>query len=170
MRNVMNIYFRKAVASDLPEILLLYRAVVQNMIESGIDQWSDEYPNSEVLAEDTEKNELIIALAEDKIIGAFVMNEFADEDYYKADWQYPNLRFCVIHRLCVSPSCHRQGVALRMMEYAENKAREDGFESIHLDTFSGNPKALALYHKLGFIDVGEAFWARGRFVIMEKKL
>ena len=57
-----------------------------------------------------------------------------------------------------------------MMEYAENKAREDGFESIHLDTFSGNPKALALYHKLGFIDVGEAFWARGRFVIMEKKL
>ena len=167
---MMDLYFRKAVSDDLSEILALYKAVVRNMIESGINQWSDEYPNREVLAEDIEKGELIIAESSGIIIGAFVMNEFADEDYYKADWQYPDLRWCVIHRLCVLPSCHRQGVALKMMEYAENKAMEDGYESIHLDTFSGNPKALALYHKIGFTDVGEAFWARGRFVIMEKKL
>lgn len=166
----MKLTFRKATTEDLPEILLLYKSVVQNMIDSGINQWSDEYPNWEVLSQDIAKGELIIVVNDGKIIGAFVMNEFADEDYYKASWQYPDLKWCVIHRLCVSPSCHRQGVALLMMEYAENKAREDGFESIHLDTFSGNPKALSLYHKIGFIDVGEAFWTRGRFVIMEKKL
>ena len=56
------------------------------------------------------------------------------------------------------------------MNYVEDTARKQGFESIHLDTFSGNPKALSLYHKLGFIDVGETYWARGRFIIMEKKL
>lgn len=166
----MNLIFRKAVAEDLPEILLLYKAVVKNMIESGIDQWSDEYPNAEVLSTDIINNELIIAESEGKITGAFVMNEFADEDYYKASWQYPELRWCVVHRLCVSPSCHRQGVAVKMMGFAEDKARKEGFESIHLDTFSGNPKALSLYHKIGFTDVGEAFWPRGRFVIMEKKL
>ncbi len=166
----MDLYFRKAVIEDLPEILLLYKAVVKNMIDSGINQWSDEYPNADVLSKDIENNELIIVLSEGKIIGAFVMNEFADEDYYKADWRYPELKWCVIHRLCVSPSCHRQGVAVKMMEYAEKKAREEGYESIHLDTFSGNPKALSLYHKIGFVDVGEAFWPRGRFVIMEKTL
>ncbi|MBE6737656.1 MAG: GNAT family N-acetyltransferase [Ruminococcaceae bacterium] len=166
----MKLTFRKATDKDLNEILLLYKSVVKNMIESGINQWSDEYPNKEVLSQDIANNELILAIDEVKIIGAFVMNEFADEDYYKAAWQYPDLRWCVIHRLCVSPSCHRQGIAVRMMEYAERKARKEGFESIHLDTFSGNPKALSLYHKIGFTDVGEAFWARGRFVIMEKKL
>ena len=31
----MNLYFRKAVMEDLPEILLLYKAVVKNMIDSG---------------------------------------------------------------------------------------------------------------------------------------
>lgn len=166
----MNLIFRKAVIEDLSEIILLYKAVVKNMIDSGINQWSDEYPNAEVLSKDIENNELVIVLSEGRILGAFAMNEFADEDYYKAAWQYPELRWCVIHRLCVSPSCHRQGVALRMMDYAESKAREEGYESIHLDTFSGNPKALSLYHKIGFNDVGEAFWPRGRFVIMEKKL
>lgn len=166
----MNIIFRNAKTEDLPEILLLYKAVVENMISSGINQWSDEYPNREVLSEDIEKSELIVATSDDKIVSAFVMNEFADEDYYKAQWQYPNLRWCVVHRLCVSPDCHRQGIATSVMQYVEDTAKSQGFESIHLDTFSGNPKALSLYHKLGFTDVGEAYWARGRFIIMEKKL
>lgn len=166
----MKLTFRKAVIEELPEILLLYKSVVKNMIESGINQWSDEYPNKDVLSQDISNNELILATDEDKILGAFVMNEFADEDYYKAAWRYPELKWCVIHRLCVSPSCHRQGIALKMMEFAESTAKADGYESIHLDTFSCNPKALSLYHKIGFTDVGEAFWPRGRFVIMEKKL
>lgn len=167
---INNIDFRKAVADDLPEILLLYKAVVQNMIDSGINQWSDEYPNKQVLSEDISNGELIVAVSDGRLVGAFVMNEFADEDYYKASWQYPDLRWSVIHRLCVLPTCHRQGLATKMVEYAEQKAKSEGFESIHLDTFSGNPKALSLYHKLGYTDVGEAFWTRGRFVIMEKKL
>ena len=166
----MNLIFRRATLEDLPEILLLYKAVVKNMIDSGINQWSDEYPNKEVLSQDIAKSELIVAISDDKIVSAFVMNEFADEDYYKADWQYPDLRWCVVHRLCVSPECHRQGIATSVMQYVEDTAKSQGYESIHLDTFSGNPKALSLYHKLGFIDVGEAYWARGRFIIMEKKL
>ena len=166
----MKLEFRKASGADLPEILTLYKAVVENMISSGINQWSDEYPNKDVLSEDIEKSELTVAVSDNRIVSAFVMNEFADEDYYRADWQYPNLRWCVVHRLCVSPECHRQGVATSVMQYVEDTAKSQGFESIHLDTFSGNPKALSLYHKLGFTDVGEAYWARGRFIIMEKKL
>lgn len=166
----MNLNFRKAKIEDLPEILCLYKAVVENMIASGINQWSDEYPNKDVLSEDISKGELVVGFADDKILSAFVMNEFADEDYYKTNWQYPRLPWCVVHRLCVSPKYHRQGLATSVMEYVESTARAQGYGAIHLDTFSGNPKALNLYHKLGFIDVGEAYWTRGRFIIMEKKL
>ncbi|MBQ4570018.1 MAG: GNAT family N-acetyltransferase [Ruminococcus sp.] len=166
----MNLNFRKAKTEDLPRILSLYKAVVENMISSGINQWSDEYPNKEVLSEDIRKGELIVGVRDDEILTAFVMNEFADDDYYKAAWQYPEESWCVVHRLCVSPLYHRQGLATSVMEYVENTARAQGYGAIHLDTFSGNPKALNLYHKLGFTDVGEAYWARGRFIIMEKKL
>ncbi len=166
----MNLTFRKAKTEDLPQVLSLYKAVVENMIQSGINQWSDEYPNKAVLSADIEAGELIIGVNDDKILTAYVMNCDADPDYYNADWQYSDAKWCVVHRLCVSPTCHRQGLATKVMEYVEESAKLQGFDSIHLDTFSGNPKALNLYHKLGFVDVGEAFWARGRFVIMEKKL
>ena len=166
----MNITFRKATTEDLPQVLLLYKAVVQNMLQSGINQWSDEYPNIEVLSADIDRGELILGVLDEQIVSAYVMNCDADPDYYNADWQYPDANWCVVHRLCVSPAFHRQGLATCIMEYVEQTAKEQGFESIHLDTFSGNPKALNLYHKLGFVDVGEAFWPRGRFVIMEKKL
>lgn len=166
----MNINFRKATKEDLPQVLELYKAVVENMLSCGILQWSDEYPNKEVLSSDIDRGELILGLNKKQIVSAFVMNCDADPDYYSADWQYPNAKWCVVHRLCVSPSFHRKGLATQVMEYVEQTAKEEGFEAIHLDTFSGNPKALNLYHKLGFVDVGESFWARGRFVIMEKKL
>ncbi len=166
----MELNFRKATPEDLPEILSLYKAVVENMISSGINQWSDEYPNKDVLSEDIRKGELIVGAADDNILTAFVMNEFADEDYYRANWQYPEATWCVVHRLCVSPLYHRQGLATAVMEYVESTAKAQGYEAIHLDTFSGNPKALNLYHKLGFTHVGEAYWTRGRFIIMEKKL
>ena len=167
---IMNLTFRKAKTEDLPQVLSLYKAVVENMIQSGINQWSDEYPNREVLSADTERGELILGIIDEQIVSAYVMNCDADPDYYSADWQYPDANWCVVHRLCVSPLYHRQGLATQVMEYVEQTAKDQGFSSIHLDTFSGNPKALNLYHKLGFVDVGEAFWARGRFVIMEKKL
>ncbi len=166
----MNLTFRNATTEDLPQVLSLYKAVVENMIQSGINQWSDEYPNKEVLSGDIDRGELILGVNGNEIVSAFVMNCDADPDYYNAAWQYPDVRWCVVHRLCVSPLYHRQGLATKVMEYVEKTARLQGFEAIHLDTFSGNPKALNLYHKLDFVDVGEAFWARGRFVIMEKKL
>lgn len=166
----MKLTFRKATNEDLSQVLELYKAVVNNMINSGINQWSDEYPNKVVLSADIERGELVIGLNGEEILTAYVMNCDADPDYYNADWQYPDAKWCVVHRLCVSPAYHRQGLATKVMEYVEQTAKEEGFDSIHLDTFSGNPKALSLYHKLGFVDVGEAFWARGRFVIMEKKL
>ncbi len=166
----MKLTFRKATNEDLSQVLELYKAVVSNMINSGINQWSDEYPNKVVLSADIEAGELIVGVNNGEILTAYVMNCDADPDYYNADWQYPDAKWCVVHRLCVSPAYHRQGLATKVMEYVEQTAKEEGFDSIHLDTFSGNPKALSLYHKLGFVDVGEAFWARGRFVIMEKKL
>lgn len=166
----MKLTFRRATNEDLSQVLELYKAVVKNMINSGINQWSDDYPNKVVLSADIERGELVIGLNGEEILTAYVMNCDADPDYYNADWQHPDAKWCVVHRLCVSPAYHRQGIATKVMEYVEQTAKEEGFDSIHLDTFSGNPKALSLYHKLGFVDVGEAFWARGRFVIMEKKL
>ncbi|MBQ8001155.1 MAG: GNAT family N-acetyltransferase [Ruminococcus sp.] len=166
----MNLTFRKATIDDLFEIQTLYKNVVAHMQSSGIDQWDEVYPTKDDFIQDIARGEMTLCLSDGKVAAAFTVNTCADEEYFHNDWQYPDAKWCVVHRLCVSPHLQHSGIATQVMEYVEKTALSEGFEAIHLDTFSGNPKALALYHKLGFADVGEAYWRKGRFIIMEKKL
>ena len=40
------------------------------------------------------------------------------------------------------------------MEFAENLVRKKNLKSIRLDTYSGNPKAMNFYRKLGYEELG----------------
>ena len=40
------------------------------------------------------------------------------------------------------------------MEFVENLVRKHGLKSIRLDTYSGNPKAMNFYRKLGYEELG----------------
>ena len=57
-----------------------------------------------------------------------------------------------------------------MLAHAETLARVQGFRSIHLDCFSANPAALALYERLGYRRTGTATMRKGPFVCFEKLL
>ena len=58
----------------------------------------------------------------------------------------------------------------QLMAFAEEQAREQGHESIRLDTFAGNPFALKLYDDLGYNWVGMIYldYREGDFVVFEK--
>ena len=45
-----------------------------------------------------------------------------------------------------------------------------GFRSIHLDCFTANPAAVALYERLGYRRTGTATMRKGPFVCFEKLL
>ncbi|NMP30701.1 GNAT family N-acetyltransferase [Thalassotalea sp. M1531] len=59
-------------------------------------------------------------------------------------------RLC-IHNLAVSESCQGLGVGRQLIEYAVNQAQALGFSHVCLDVAETNPKAKALYQRLGFI-------------------
>ncbi|MBQ4104823.1 MAG: GNAT family N-acetyltransferase [Clostridia bacterium] len=166
----MKLEFRKAAIEDLPPVLDIYREGVRNMISNGINQWDDEYPNEKVISEDIRKGELNLCICNGEIAAAYALNTHADPDYDNAKWQNPDANWCAMHRLCVSPRFHRRGIATACMLNIEQDALSQGFEAVHLDTFSGNSRAMELYNKLGYKQVGEMFWTRGRFVIFEKIL
>lgn len=166
----MELTFRKAKKEELYEIMELYHAGVNNMLESGIKQWDEQYPNIEVISADIERGELNLCICDGKIAAAYAVNCVVEPDYDNADWQYPEARWCAMHRLCVSPDFHRRGIGTAVMKNIEADAKMQGFDAVHLDTFSGNHRALELYRKLGYKEVGEAHWTRGRFVIFEKKI
>jgi ribosomal-protein-alanine N-acetyltransferase len=65
--------------------------------------------------------------------------------------------------LAVEPGARRQGQGRALLEAALERAREAGAAAIHLEVRVTNAAALALYRRLGFVEVGRrrSYYADG---------
>ncbi len=58
-----------------------------------------------------------------------------------------------INRLAVDPAQRRRGFATRLIAEAENLLRDQGIRVIAALVESDNPESLALFHKVGYVEV-----------------
>ena len=140
------------------------------MEEDGIHQWDSIYPDKTVITEDIVRKQLYTGVIDGKIAVCFVLSEDYDEEYKNGQWQWPESKFCIIHRLCVSPDFQNKGIAAETLKYIEKLCKSQGYDSIRLDCFTENPYSRKLYDKAGYSVVGYADWRKGRFELREKKL
>ncbi len=166
----MDLKYRIATIADLPEICGLVRCAVAHMIENGIYQWNENYPKEEDFRDDIEKGQLTVVLAGEKIAAVYALNKECDEQYQNGRWSYRDVPYYIIHRLCVSPDFQNRGIAKEVLKHIEESAVSLGAGAIRLDVFSGNPYALRLYDRCGFVKVGTVNWPSGMFYLMEKGL
>lgn len=144
---------------------------IANMIEKGILQWDELYPDAGILEEDILQNTMFTATDTfENILGCIVLNTCQDEAYQTIDWQYTKAPAAVIHRLMVTPAAEGTGVAHQLLAYAENIAFLRGFGSIRLDVFSENPRAVAFYEQYGYGFRGSVQFRKGLFYCAEKEL
>lgn len=162
--------FSFADLSCLPELMDLYCAATKKMDERGIFQWDALYPDRQILLEDISRGLMQVGRVQNQIAVAFMLVECAEGDYEPAAWRYPEVRFIVLHRLCVHPAFQGQGIARQTMEYLEQSVRAQGVGTIRLDAFSQNPTALKLYESHGYEKAGEIMYRKGLFYLYEKKL
>ena len=134
------------------------------MRAAGVDQWDEFYPTTVNAAADFAGGGLFVARAEGICAGAVCLNELQAAEYAELSWRDADGRFLVVHRLCVDPDWQGRGVAAALMDFAEAMAVEQGYSSIRLDTYVGNPKALALYEGRGYHRTGQVRFPRRRFV------
>lgn len=57
--------------------------------------------------------------------------------------------------IAVGPAYRGEGIGRRLLEHAFRKLYHDRVGSVFLEVDAGNPSALALYRRLGFVQVGE---------------
>ena len=57
--------------------------------------------------------------------------------------------------IAVAPSHRKRGVGRMLMDHAFRSFYHDRIASVFLEVDEGNPSALALYRRLGFVKVGE---------------
>ena len=145
---------RKANKTDLDDIMLMYKSCVKGMLANDIDQWDATYPNTEVITKDLEKQSYYIAEIEGEIIGGINIDKNQDKTYLDIDWKDKSNSFLVVHRLGVKEEFWEKKIGKKLMIFAENMVIEKGLKSIRLDTYSGNPKAMEFYRRLGYRELG----------------
>lgn len=67
-----------------------------------------------------------------------------------------------VHALSVDPEAQGQGIGTRLLRHAEQVARAEGLVRIALGVEDANPRARALYERLGYAASGDVLHDEGR--------
>ena len=145
---------RKANKEDLYSIMLMYKSCVKGMLANRIDQWDDTYPNAEIISQDLEMMTYYVSIFNEEIIGGINIDQNQDKTYLEIDWEDKSNSFLVVHRLAVKEEYWNKKIGKDLMLFTEKLVKEKELKSIRLDTYSGNPKAIEFYRRLGYRELG----------------
>jgi len=151
---------RLATSSDLHTIKKLTEACAVAMQDKGIFQWNEHYPSLKKLESDVDRNELYVLENSDKLLGLIVLTHIMDEEYIPISWLTANSKNLYIHRLATDPATWGKGSGKKLMNFAEDFARENNYESVRLDTFSQNKRNQRFYEARGYQKLGDIFFPK----------
>ncbi|TJY42710.1 GNAT family N-acetyltransferase [Cohnella pontilimi] len=150
----------QASKDDLPAVADVFKACVRDMLDRGIDQWDESYPNPEISRQDCADGSLFVARNDQGgVMGCLTMDENQAAEYAEVPWRHEG-KVLMLHRLAVHPDYQRQGAARELMAFAEMYGRDRGYDAIRLDAYSGNHRAIPFYPKIGYEKRGEVHFTR----------
>lgn len=151
---MMTMEIRQAKGLDLEEILRLYEQARAFMVQAGNpDQWTDGYPQKELLEADIREKRLYLVTQENEILGVLVLMNGPEADYatLKGNWLNDD-PYQVIHRM----ASKRGGIAKVVFDWAMTHT-----DSLRIDTHEDNAPMRHVLEREGFVYVGELTLANG---------
>lgn len=159
----MGMVFRRATADDHAELVRITTEGRAYLASQGIDQWAGGNPTPEQLAQDIQNgwSHVVADDATGEVLGVAAVCDAGEEDYdhvIDGAWltgsanvpQNGEVTYLVVHRVAVSATAKRRGVASFLFSETMRLARERGFASVRVDTHRGNIPMQATLAKCGF--------------------
>ena len=141
----------KADIKDLNEVISIMEDIKQEMRDEHNPQWGsteDNYPSDDKLNEDITKDSMY-KYVEDNVIKG-VVTIMQDNGEYDLVIENSKKKSYIIHRLAVPKQYRKQGIATKLMEFAEEMAKNNNIEVLKSDTEVCNDKTNKLFIKLGY--------------------
>mgnify|MGYP003322074965 FL=1 len=160
-----------AVISHLDKVKEIAECCASDMINRNIFQWNEKYPSKKIFKEDIESNSLYLAKINQEIVGCIMLTKNKDHVYKDIKWLSEDNINLYIHRLAVHPLFQKKGIGRKMMDFAEDYAKSNNYESVRLDTFSKNKRNNIFYENRGYIRLGNVYFpeqSRFPFYCFEK--
>lgn len=150
---------------DIAAVGRFYDNVVKYLDDNiNYPKWRyKEYPSEKSVREMTKAGYQFMCIEDDRIVGAFVLNDDPQGMYEKTAWSRELQRgeYMVCHTLAVDSTLQGQGIGRQIARYCVDYAKKHGFKAIRLDVVPENIPAKKLYEKCGFDYRGDVDLERG---------
>lgn len=162
----------KAKPTDLIEILYLLRVCILDMNKKGLSHWNSAYPGPEKIQQDLRDGSIYLVKDRGVCKGMVTLNESEPEDYKQLVFPAARKKPMYLQHIAVHPKWQGQGIATRMVDFAQKLALEKGFDAIRLDFFQPSEGARQLCKKKSFKEVApfHSAYQKIPFVCYEKQL
>ena len=144
--------FKKALETDIKNIMHIIEQAQSYFKEQGINQWQDNYPNFETIKNDVNNGESYVLLKENNIVATAAVSFDGEKTYdtiYDGEW-LSSSEFAVIHRVAVDNGYKGLGLASEIIKNVEKLCLNNGIYSIKIDTHEENMSMQNLLKKNGF--------------------
>ena len=147
---------RIAKESDLPAVAAVYEAILDHEDATGLHYtgWKrGAYPTTETARSIFNAGTLYVGVDEDGTVwGSMNLNGVQLPEYKNGAWSIPSFhdQVAAIHTLTIHPDRAGQGLARRMVAFAEDTARRQGKTVMRFDTGVSNAVSNHLYPVIGY--------------------
>jgi ribosomal protein S18 acetylase RimI-like enzyme len=158
--------------SDLIEILFLIKVCTQDMNAKGFRHWNSSFPDTEQIMNDLQGGTIYLAKDKGVCKGMVALNKKEPEEYKSLSFKVKSTKALYLQNMAVHPTWQGKGIANQMVDFAQNYARENGFDCIRLDIFKPSEIARQLYEKNSFKEVASFHteYQKIPFICYEKQL
>jgi RimJ/RimL family protein N-acetyltransferase len=165
--------FRKAIETDINNIMKIINQAQAYFKEQGISQWQNNYPNTETISNDVANNYSYVLLKDSKIVATVAVCFDGEKTYdsiYEGEW-ICNHGFAVIHRIAVDNTYKGLGLSSQIIKNIEKLCFDKRVNSIKVDTHKENISMKKLLKKNKFQYCGVIYLEDGsKRVAFEKTL
>ncbi|MDO4471263.1 MAG: GNAT family N-acetyltransferase [Bacillota bacterium] len=141
--------FTLAVMQDLEQLKSIYKEIIKNMNENGIQIWDDIYP-CEFFEDDIKNKRLYLLKKNAEIISAFSLSDTSPGENV-IHWKDKSAKAMYIDRLGVNIRYAKKGIGSLTLSKAKEIVRMAGAEYLRLFVVDINEPAIRLYEKNTFL-------------------
>jgi RimJ/RimL family protein N-acetyltransferase len=165
--------FRRAVETDINNIMNIIKQAQSYFKEQGINQWQNNYPNSETIISDIAEKNSYVLIKDDNIVATVAVSFEGEKTYesiYEGEW-ISNNEYAVIHRIAVDNTYKGSGLSSQIIKNVEQLCLNKGIYSIKIDTHEENIAMQKLLEKNIFQYCGIIYLEdRSKRIAFEKTL
>ncbi len=151
---------------DLDRVLEILEEASRWLISKGLEtQWHPSPTFRRSILENIDRGEVYVVKDLKATVGTVTL-QWSDKKF----WDDLPLNAGYVHKLAIKRSYGGQMLGLRVLQWAEAKARAEGKRYLRLDCLAGNKTIREYYEKAGFIHIRDTLAPGWKASLYEKKL